>query len=49
MVNMLNGVEIPAVTRVPYDIITRDNVDEMYLLYFPGTGTLDDYIRANPG
>ena len=48
MVNMLNGVEIPAVTRVPYDIITKDNVDAMYLAYFPGAGTLDEYISANP-
>ncbi|MCL1796084.1 MAG: sugar ABC transporter substrate-binding protein [Clostridia bacterium] len=46
MVNMLNGVEIPAVTRVPYDIITKDNVDDMYQSYFPGTGTLDEYIGA---
>jgi len=44
MVNMLNGVEIPAVTRVPYDIITKDNVDEMYLSYFPGEGTLEEYM-----
>ena len=46
MVNMLNGVEIPAVTRVPYDVITKDNVDDMYLSYFPGEGTLDEYIGA---
>lgn len=49
MINMLNGVTVPAVTRVPYDVITADNVDEMYQLYFPGVGTLDEYITANPG
>ena len=48
MVNMLNGVVVPAVTRVPYDIITADNVDAMYELYFPGAGTLAEYISANP-
>ena len=48
MINMLNGVDVPAITRVPYDIITKDNVDAMYEAYFPGAGTLDEYISANP-
>lgn len=47
MVNMLNGVTVPAITRVPYDIITAENVDEMYELYFPGSGTLAEYMAAN--
>ncbi len=46
MVNLLNGAEIPAITRVPYDIITAENVDEMYELYFPGAGTLAEYMAS---
>ena len=46
MVNMLNGAEIPAITRVPYDIITADNVDAMYEAYFPGSGTLAEYMAT---
>ena len=46
MVNLLNGAEIPAITRVPYDIITAENVDEMYEAYFPGSGTLAEYMAS---
>ena len=46
IVNLLNGAEVPAITRIPYDVITADNVDEMYELYFPGAGTLAEYMNT---
>jgi ribose transport system substrate-binding protein len=43
MVNLLNGVEVPSAVHPPNMLVTKDNVEEAFELYYPGK-TLQQYI-----
>ncbi|BDF58902.1 hypothetical protein CE91St36_17190 [Christensenellaceae bacterium] len=46
MINLLNGVEIPGIVYQENQLVTKENVDEMFPHYYPGN-TLEAYMSAN--
>lgn len=46
MINLLNGVEIPGIVYQENQLVTKDNVEEMFPHYYPGN-TLEGYMSAN--
>jgi ribose transport system substrate-binding protein len=45
LVNLLNGAEVPALITGPIEVISKDNVDQLFKQYYGGR-TLDDYMAG---
>lgn len=45
LVNLLNGADVPALITGPIEVISKDNVDGLFKMYYGGR-TLDDYMAG---
>jgi ABC-type sugar transport system substrate-binding protein len=45
LVNLLNGVEVPGQIIGPIEVITKDNVSDLFKMYYGGK-TLKDYMAG---
>jgi hypothetical protein len=45
IVNILNGAEVPGQIIGPIEVITQDNVSDLFKMYYGGK-TLDDYMAG---
>ena len=46
MINQLEGVDIPGIVYQENIMVTKDNVEKMFEAYYPGQGTLQQYMQG---